>query len=153
MYVYLKLLFNVCLFRTGPQELPHSKQLLRLSVIAYALISYLLILVSTESLSALLQVAAELIITFSFVALMLSLANKLPRFVQTTSTLLGTDALISAFAIPVLNMLHRDSSNMSLIFTMIALMLWSWLVTAHIIRYALDKSFSFALGIAFFICI
>ena len=149
MTAYLKLLFNVCLFSKGPQELPHSRQLLRLSAIAYALISYLLTLISTDGFSALLQVMTELIITFAFVWLMLSIAKKQTRFIQTTSTLLGTDALISAFAIPVLTALHQDASNMPAIFTMLALMLWNWLVTAHIIRHALDKSFSFALGIAF----
>lgn len=149
MYAYLKLLFNICLFSKGPQEIPHSNQLLRLTTLLYALISYLLIQLSTDSLSALLQVATELIITFSFVALMLVMAKKIPRFVQTTSTLLGTDALISALAIPVLSMLHQDASNMPAVFIMLALMLWNWLVTAHIIRHALNKSFSFALGIAF----
>ena len=149
MYAYLKLLLNVCLFRKGPQEIPHSIQFLRLSTIVYALISYLLILQSTDSLNALLQLATELIIIFGFATLILSLANKLKRFVQTTSTLLGTDALISTFAIPILATLHQDSSNMSAIMTMLALMIWNWLVTAHIIRHALDKSFSFALGIAF----
>jgi hypothetical protein len=59
------------------------------------------------------------------------------------------DALISALAIPVLSMLHQDASNMPAVFIMLALMLWNWLVTAHIIRHALNKSFSFALGIAF----
>ncbi|WP_143735885.1 hypothetical protein [Methyloprofundus sedimenti] len=149
MYAYLKLLFNVCLFKKGPHEIPHSKQLLRLSTIAYALISYLLILLSSDSLSALFQVATELIITFSFAALILSIANKLQRFVQTTSTLLGTDAIISTFAIPILAILNQDPSNMLAILTMLALMIWNWLVTAHIIRHALNKSFSFALGIAF----
>ena len=149
MYAYLKLLFNICLFKKGPQEIPHSKQLLRTTTIAYALISYLLILVSADSFSALLQVATELIITFSFAGLILSIANKLPRFVQTTSTFLGTDALISTFAIPVLATLHQNADNIPAIFTMLALMIWNWLVTAHIISHALNKSFSFALGIAF----
>ncbi len=149
MYAYLKLLFNICIFKKGPEDIPHSIQLLRLSTIAYACISYLLIQFSDGSIRALLQVATELIITFSFAALLLGTTKKLPRFIQTTSTLLGTDALISAFAIPVLAMLHQDSSNMPVILTMLGLMLWNWLVIAHIIRRALNKSFSFALGIAF----
>ncbi|HIG64701.1 MAG TPA: hypothetical protein EYQ43_03880 [Methyloprofundus sp.] len=149
MYAYLKLLFNICLFSKGPQQIPHSTQLLRLTAVVYALISYLLIQVSTDSLSALLQVATELIIIFSFTALMLVIAKKMSRYVQTTSTLLGTDALISLLAIPVLNMLHQDASNMPAVFIMLALMLWNWLVTAHIIRHTLNKPFSFALGIAF----
>lgn len=52
MYAYLKLLFNICLFSKGPQEIPHSNQLLRLTTLLYALISYLLIQLSTDSLSA-----------------------------------------------------------------------------------------------------
>ena len=149
MYAYLNLLFNICLFRKAPQDIPHSRLVLRLSILGYAAVSYLLIHVSTDRLNALLQVAAEIILIIGFAALILSLANKSSRFVQTTSTLLGTDALISTFAMPIIAMLSLDSSNILAFFAMLALMIWHWLVTAHIIRHALDKPFSFALGIAF----
>ncbi len=148
MYAYLTLLFKICLFRKGPQDIPHSQQLLRLSTIAYVLVSYLVIQISAEGLRIPLQIAAELLITFGFAALILGLAGKFQRFTQTTTTFLSTDALISIFAMPIIATLNLDASNILAIFAMLALMIWNWLITAHIIRHALDKSFSFALGIA-----
>ena len=149
MYAYLNLLFNICLFRKGPQDIPHSQQVLRLTVLAYAVTGYLLIQVSTDTLNALLQAAVEIILITGFAGLMLSLANKISRLVQTICALLGTDALISICAMPIIATLNLDSNNILAFFAMLALMIWHWLVTTHIIRHALDKSFSFALGIAF----
>lgn len=79
MYAYLNLLFNICSFKKRPQDIPHSQLVLRLTVLAYAVTGYLLIHVSTDTLSALLQAAVEIIRIIGFAGLMLSLANKLSR--------------------------------------------------------------------------
>jgi len=149
MYTYLNLLFNICLFKKGPQDIPYSIALLRLSLIAYTLISYLLIRLSIESLKALLQVGVEIILVIGFAYLLLALSNKLNRFVQTCCTFLGSDALITLCAMPVIASLSIDSGNILALFAMLAMMIWHWLVTAHIIRHAINQSFSFSLGIAF----
>lgn len=149
MYDYLLLIFNICLLKKGPQDIPHSSLILRLSILAYALVSFLLLQISTDSFQALLQIAVEIMITVGFVALMLGIARKTYRFVQTASSLLGTDALMSAFAMPIIGTLSVDSNNILAFFAILALMIWHWIINAHIIRHALDKPFSFALGIAF----
>jgi len=149
MYAYLNLLFTLCLFRKGPQDIPYSQALFRLSIISYALVSYLLLQLSITSLQALLQVIIEIILVLIFSLAILSLTNKRSRFMQTASALLGTDALISCAALPVIATLTIDNNNLLAFFTMLALMIWHWLVTAHILRHALEQTFSFAMGIAF----
>ena len=149
MYAYLNLIFNICLFKKGPQDIPHSSQLFRLSIICFAITSYLLIQLSVDSLNALLQVGGELIIMILFTGLVLFITNKFKRFLQTACALMGTDALISICAMPIIATLSLDNSNLLASLAMLAVMIWSWLVTAHIIRNAIDKSFSFAAGIVF----
>jgi len=149
MYAYLTLLFNICLFKKGPQDIPQSSLLFRFSIIGFAIISYLLIQLSVDSFNALLQASAELSIIISFTGLLLTITNKLNRFLQTASALIGTDALISLFAMPVIATLSLDNSNILASLVMLALMIWSWLVTAHIVRHAINKPFSFAAGIVF----
>ena len=149
MYAYLNLLFNICIFKQGPQDIPHSPVLFRLSIIGFAIVSYLLNQISANSFTALLHVAAELVIIISFALLVLSISNKLNRFMQTACALIGTDALISLFAMPIIATFSLDSNNILASFAMLALMIWSWLVTAHIIRHATNKPFSFASGIVF----
>jgi hypothetical protein len=113
------------------------------------MVSYLLIQLSVNSLQALLQVGAEVILILVFTYLMLIVSNHRGRYTQTTSALLGTDTLISALALPVIGTLNIDNNNLLAIFTILALMAWHWLVTAHIIRHALSQSYLFATGIAF----
>ncbi len=149
MYAYLNLLFAICLFRKGPQDIPYSKILFRLSILSYALVSYLLLHLSVTSLQALLQVAVEIILVIIFSFIVLSLTNKRSRLIQTASALLGTDTLISCTALPVIATLSIDNNNLLAFFTMLALMVWHWLITAHILRHALEQTFSFAMGIAF----
>jgi hypothetical protein len=67
----------------------------------------------------------------------------------TTCALLGTDALISLCAAPVIATLSISPNNGLALLAIISLIIWHWLITAHIIRHALSQSFSFALGIAF----
>lgn len=149
MYKYLSLLLNICLLRKGPQDVPQSNLVLRLSLTAYAMVSYLLLHLSTNSLNALLQVGIEIIIILCFTALLLGITHKRQRFVQTMNSLLGTDTLISAFAIPIVASLSLDANNIPAFFTMLALLVWHWIVITHIIRHALEQSFSFSLGITF----
>jgi len=149
MYDYLALISNICLFKKSPQDIACSQAILRWSLIGYAIISFMLIQMSVDELNALLQVAVELIIILSFSSLALTIANKRQRFVQTTCALLGTDALISLGAMPAIASLSINPNNPQAFLAMLGLMIWHWLITAHIIRHALSQPFSVALGIAF----
>jgi len=149
MYAYLQLLLNICLFKKGPEDIPYSLLLFRLSIIGFVIFNYLLINLSTDALQTILQLGVELIIVIGFTTLVLSFSHKLKRFLQTACALIGTDALLSFFAMPVLATLSLDSNNILAFFAMLALILWNWLVTVHIIRHAINASFSFAAGIVF----
>jgi len=149
MYDYLALIFKLCLFKKSPQDIPFSQAILRRSLIGYAIISFILIQMSVNELNALLQVAVELIIILSFSSFALTITKKRQRFVQTTCALLGTDALISLCAMPAIVSLSINPNNGLAFLVMLALMIWHWVITAHIIRHALSQPFSFALGIAF----
>ncbi len=149
MYDYLALISNICLFKKSPQDIPYSQVILRRSIIGYAIISFMLIQMSVDVLNALFQVAVELIILLSFSSLALMIAKKRQRFVQTTCALLGTDALISLCAVPAIASLTINPNNGLAFLAMLALMIWHWVITAHIMRHALSQPFFFALGIAF----
>jgi len=97
MFEVVTLLFDICLFKKGPQDLPPSVWLLRLLVVIDVLVSFLMVSIRTDWFNALLQaiVGALLIVGFSW--LMLYLARKPERFYQTGGALLGADAMISFF--------------------------------------------------------
>jgi hypothetical protein len=149
MFEILKLLFNICLFRQGPQDLPNSVWLLRVLLVAYVSVRVLMLSIHYGWLDVLLQVIVDVILVAGFVGIMLYLAGKLGRFYQALSAVLGTDALISFFALPGMATMETGQGGLLVFLVMLGLIGWHWAVTGHIIRNALEKSLSFSLGLAF----
>ncbi len=145
MLALIKLFFEITLFKKAPQDIPDSKVLFQLVIAVYMIISFSTMWLNTSILNALIQVGVELFLALGFCQIILMLAAKQERFQQTLMALLGVDAIISLFAFPVLISLSSFGFNFILI---IALAIWHWIVTAHILRHALTQAFSFCLGIA-----
>jgi hypothetical protein len=149
MFDILKLIFDICLFKKGPQDLPYSVWLLRLLLVVYISIRVLMLSIHFDSLNVLLQVIIEIFLVAGFVGIMLYLAEKPGRICQVLSAVLGTDALISFFALPGMATMETGQGGLLVFLVMLGLIGWHWAVTGHIIRNALDKSLSFGLGLAF----
>jgi len=149
MFEIIKLLFDICLFKKGPQDLPFSVWVWRLLVAGDVVVSFLMINIHTDRLNSLLQsvVSALLIVGFSW--LMLYVDRKPERFYQTSGALLGTDALISFFALPAIASMAIGTGSLLVFAVTMVLMAWHWLVTGHIFRNALGQTWTFSLGLAF----
>jgi len=147
MYELLKLTFDICLFKRGPQDMPASYTLMKLLMVAYVVTSILILYLSVNLLDAVLQALVEVVLIVSLSWLILFFSGRPTRFLQTTNALISTDALISLFALPAMATLVSQQSGLAF-FSMIALMLWHGGVCAHIFCHALEKPFSFALAIA-----
>lgn len=149
MFEIIKLLFDICLFKKGPQDLPDSIWLLRILVVVDSGISFLMMNIRTGWLNSLLQAAVGVLLVVVFSWIMLYTARRLGRFSLTTCALLGTDALISFFALPGMASMMLGRGALLAFFVTIALMIWHWAVIGHIIRNALEKTLVFSLGLAF----
>ncbi len=149
MFEIIKLLFDICLFKKGPQNLPASIWLLRLLLIVDVGVSFLMINIRTGLAVSLLQAAVSALLIAGFSWLMLFAAGKRERFNQTTCALLGSDALISFFALPGMASMMIGAGALLAFIVTIALMIWHWAVTGHIIRNALGQTWTFSLGLAF----
>jgi hypothetical protein len=149
MYDIIKLLFDICLFKKGPQDLPYSVWLLRILLIVYISIRILMLSLHFDWLNVLFQVIVEIFLVAGFFWIILYLARKLGRLYQVISAILGTDALISFFALPGIASMETGQGGLLVVLVMFGLIGWHWAVTGHIIRNALEKSLSFSLGLAF----
>jgi hypothetical protein len=149
MFDIIKLVFDICLFKKGPQDLPNSVWLLRILLVAYVSIRALMLSIHFGWLTVLLQIGAEIFLVLGFVWIMLYLARKMGRFYHVISAVLGTDALISFFALPGIASMETGQGGLLVFLVMLGLIGWHWAVTGHIIRNALEKSLSFSLGLAF----
>jgi predicted membrane protein len=148
MYELLKLFLNICLLKQGPQDIPGSNTVLSLVMPVYVIINFLILILSSDVSIALLQVITESILILTLSWIILFFFKKSPRYSQTVCALVGTDAVISFFALPVMSILLGQGSQFAF-FTLIVLMIWHWAVTGHIFSMALDKPLSFGLGISF----
>ncbi|HEY5139790.1 MAG TPA: hypothetical protein VIJ25_10810, partial [Methylococcales bacterium] len=93
MFDILKLLFDICLFKKGPQDLPYSLWLLRILLIIYVSIRVLMLRLHFDWLTVLLQVITEILLVAVFFWTLLYLSRKLGRLYQALSAVLGTDAV------------------------------------------------------------
>ncbi len=148
MYELLKLFFDICLFKKGPQDVPVSNWLLRLLILVYVFISFLIIILSSNLIDTILQVLLGAMLILASTWIILYVAKRLHRFQQTACALIGTDTLFSFFALPAMATLIGQGTALAFI-AIVILMLWHWVVSGHIFSQALEQPFSFGLGISF----
>ena len=149
MFDILRLIFDICLFKKGPQDLPYSVWLLRVLLVAYVGVRVLMLSIHFDWLNVLMQVIVEILLVAGFFWTLLYLTLKLGRFYQVISAVLGTDAMISFFALPGIASMETGQGGLLVFLVMLGLIGWHWAVIGHIIRNALEQSLSFSLGLAF----
>jgi hypothetical protein len=133
---------EICLFRQGPADIAASNSLFKLSLLVYLLAGLAVNLLDGSWQMSLWVSVTELLLMLGFAGLVLKLAGKLPRYQQTVTALAGTGTLLAIVAWPLLWFFYgleeqAQPSNLLLIGLM-AIMLWSLMVHAHIYRQALD---------------
>jgi hypothetical protein len=150
MLKIIGLFMQICFFIKAPQDIPYSRWFFGLLLLINIAISLLVLSMSTGLFSSLLQVPTGIFLLLGSVYLILTFAGQLQRFYQTATALLGVDALISLFALPILGstILEQEAAGKAYLI-LLALMIWHWAVTGHIFRHALSSSLSFGLGLSF----
>lgn len=137
-------LIDICLFRAGPEDLPATSGWLQWSLFAYLLVGVAINLLDTSWALSLTVSIADLIILLAFVWLLLRGYQHLPRLNQTLLALTGCGVLLGIVVMPFLAMFYQynETEPMAnvLLLVMMVLMLWSLMVTAHILRRSLDCS-------------
>ncbi len=144
----LRLFLDICLFRKGPQDAPASWMLLKWALAAYCGVGLALTALEGHWLEGTLQVILEGSMLLGFVWISLIVAGKTGRWLQTAIAMLGTDALISSFAIPLEAVLLAAPQIGILYVLMLLLMLWHMAVVAHILRHALSQTLAVGLGLS-----
>jgi hypothetical protein len=152
----IRLFLDICLLRRGPQDLPASGLLLGLALLANLVVSVVLLGLETDWTDAVIQALVGGAMLLGFLFITLKAAGLTPRFLQTSIAMLGSDALISSFAVPLLAMMVLASPDeksadfflliLKIVFLM--LMLWYVAVMAHILRHALSRPLGIAVALA-----
>ena len=135
----LRLFIDICLLRATPQQLPAAPLLRGMALLAY-LVSGLLVLTPGEGV-----VRAAGMVTVDTVVMLVLLGAALywrghrARFDQAATALLGTGALLGLLLLPVLVLGRAGEVVAGAAFPLwLALFLWGLVVSAHILRHALE---------------
>lgn len=143
MKVILRLI-DICLFRSGPDSLPANNQLMQLLLLIYFIVSVSVNQIDMSFRISLWIGLTDVIVLTTLLYGLLRLNHFLPRYQQSLMALAGTGSLLGLLAMPLLWAFHQyaeqsDTANF-ILFALMLVMLWSLMVTAHIIRRSIETS-------------
>jgi len=146
----VKLFWEICLLRKGPQDVPAAHILFWLLLLAGLLVDLVIAVNFVDFQQALLVVLANTVVLFGVVMLLLFLLGFSNRVVQTLTTLIGTGLVFSGIRLPVMILVKLAPQNAG-IFGMVEIfiLVWSLVVIAHILRHALSIQLFLAGALAF----
>ncbi len=146
----IKLLFDICLLRRGPEDMPASVNVLFLLIVVSILVStYLGSVMHGYQIAASLSIVG-LLVTYVFVKIIL--IKKSERFLQTFSAMVGVSILIDVISIPVIYPLLSEKLNGNIVglFWLLALAIYAWFVVAYgfIVSRAISSTLGYGISIA-----
>ncbi|MBD3610545.1 MAG: hypothetical protein HUJ30_08350 [Gammaproteobacteria bacterium] len=150
MLQLIRTLWYICLLRDGPQDIPAGKSILPWVLLMHLLVGTLYGSAFSNLIHALYMELASLLVTVAFIRVALLLSNKLARFEQSASALLGSDVIISAVGILLALILGQALGLESLLSSSsVLLFIWGYIVSAHIFRHTFEITFAGGLGMTF----
>ena len=142
MEALIRFFVELCLLLRAPQDLPGSSALLGLILVVNLVASWLVGLAADLSAPvALGQGLADALLSLGLLHLGLSLTRRPARFLQLATALLGAGALLSLVAVaPLLLLSGAESRGETSLagLPLLFLLVWSLLVTGHILRHGFD---------------
>jgi hypothetical protein len=145
MVQLIRLFTQIALLRRGPQDLPASPLLLAMTIAGY-FVAHLVVgtLLPPFPGPWVAHLCLDTVFTFVWYALLLYVAKKPERFVQTTTAVYGYQAVLSPLLVAALWLQRRfdPESVWQFPVTMVSLALLIWIIAAnsHIVKAALEWS-------------
>lgn len=153
MLALLDAFFQIVLRRRGPEDLPDSAFLLGLAFAAYVIAQLPVAgLIFGVTVTAAAAIAVDCALLAGVFWALLLFTGHAPRYRQTLTALAGTGALLALAQAPLVfltrlaNNAGQSSAGPSL--GLLALLLWSIIVQAHITSRALSSGYGIGLAVA-----
>ena len=139
----LRLFTQIALLRKGPQDLPTSPILLALTLVGYLVVHLVVGTVLPPMPGPWINhLILDVVFTFCWYALLLYVAKKPERFLQTATAVYGYQAVLSPLLVAALWLQRRFEQDSLWQFpvTLISLALLVWIIAAnsHIVKAALE---------------
>lgn len=144
MRALFDLFLAICLLRKGPQDVPASPVLLRLTLLSYGISGLLIPLLDVDLPTALELTVLDIALLTGLAYGALTLRHYRPRLTQTLTALFGTGTLLQLLALPLLLLLEQQvvsNGTPGWLWPLwLGLFIWGIVIMAHILRHALSTS-------------
>jgi hypothetical protein len=150
---FLKVFLDIVLWRRGPQDLPSSKLLVVVTLVANELISALhLVVLHASPVAYFVYLVIDPVLLMGWIWIVLRLYNRSERYTQTISAILGTAALLALLlSVPLLifagidHVETRSALEQSLALGLIIAFV---LVAGRIVKIATDSNLFAGIAVA-----
>ena len=135
--------WKICLFKLGPQDLPASSALMLISTLAYGVASMLGAMLKLSPGAAFLSGLLDAALVGAMTQLLLWIREKGARFQQTFTALMGTGAILTFLALPLVYVQLQlgDQGAVMPSILVLGLTLWYFAIIGHILRHAISAPF------------
>ena len=140
MNQFWKKIWEMCLLKAAPQDIPASSSLLIVTLCCYFVVSFLLAVVKLSIVESLGAAAVDVVflLFISYVIMWVKLTTN--RWYQTATSMAGVCTLIGVIALPIAVMqVVLGTEDFALLF-LVALMVWNLVAIAHVFKHAMDVS-------------
>lgn len=134
-------LLEMLRLRARPQDLPASDALVLATLAAVALASLAAVAQMFPLARSAARVACDLLVQFALVRVALQATGRGVRFRQVFAAICGTSTLFVLIALPLYGLVGGDTTGKTTTFAavlLLAIYVWSVVVTGHILRHAFD---------------
>lgn len=146
----LRIFFDLCRFRSAPQDLPYSKFLMALCVACYFLVGFAIALAEQPLGQSIITASADAGLMVGLAYLGLWVRDFMPRVTQTITALAGTGTLFELIGWPLVTFLQtlEEGETSSLSLLLLGLVIWNIAVIGNILKHALEIPMWIGTGIA-----
>ena len=146
----IKIIFQICLLRKGPEDLPaDGSVLLNLLILSFVVSIFLGRMIYDMRVAIISSIGGLL---FSFIFTKILLSKKPERFTQTFSAMLGTVTLINIISLPIFAPLSNEqlNENFVLLFSLVsfAFLIWVIVIYGFIFSRALSITLNYGIAIS-----
>jgi len=133
---------NVCLFKSGPSDLPASQSLLRIMLLVYLILGIIVNRLDSDWNTSLFVSVVDVLVLMVVAGLLLKFRGFEARYTQTVTALAGTGSCIAIIGFPIIWWFYQIEAEQQAtsyaMLLMVTLMFWSLMITAHIFRQSLE---------------
>ncbi|GAB4183580.1 MAG: hypothetical protein Tsb002_05860 [Wenzhouxiangellaceae bacterium] len=141
MSAFIKLVFDVCLLKAGPEDMPAQRPYLILAAAFYSVVVLIVFSVTEWRLSPLLLTLQAMLSIALATGLILHLAGHGSRLRQTLTALYATSAMMSLVPLLMQPLINGDIVPSVVINAVILIMFfWSFAIDSHIFSRSLQVS-------------